>query len=47
MPWLDELKRLRVRVDNEGYGRKMAEMADRRGLLEKFADGLAIEQLLQ
>lgn len=47
MPWLDELKRLRVRVDNEGYGRKMAEMADRRGLLEKFADGLAIEQLLK
>lgn len=46
MPWLDELKRLRVRVDNEGYGRKMAEMADRRGLLEKFADGLGIEQLL-
>ena len=47
MPWLDELKRLRVRVDNEGYGRKMAEMADRRGLLEKFADGLEIERLLQ
>ena len=46
MPWLDELKRLRVRVDNEGYGRKMEEMAERRGLLEKFADGLAIEQLL-
>ena len=47
MPWLDELNRLRVRVDNEGYGRKMAEMADRRGLLEKFTDGLGIEQLLQ
>ena len=47
MPWLDELKRLRVRVDNEGYGRKMAEMADRRGLLEKFADRLGIEELLR
>jgi hypothetical protein len=46
MPWLDELRRLRVRVDNEGYGRKMAEMAERRGLLEKFANGLDIEQLL-
>ena len=46
MPWLDELKRLRVRVDNEGYGRKMAEMAERRGLLEKFAGQLGIEQLL-
>lgn len=46
MPWVDELKRLRVRVDNEGYGRKMAEMAERRSLLEKFADGLGIEQLL-
>ena len=46
MPWLDELKRLRVRVDNEGYGRKMAEMAERHVLLEKFADGLGIEQLL-
>ncbi|MDE2685813.1 MAG: hypothetical protein OXI54_16930 [Chloroflexota bacterium] len=46
MPWLDELKRLRVRVDNEGYGRKMAEMAERRELLEKFANGLGIEQLL-
>lgn len=46
MPWLDELKRLRVRMDNEGYGRKMAEMAERRGLLEKFAGQLGIEQLL-
>lgn len=46
MPWLDELKRLRVRVDNEGYGRKIAEMAERRDLLEKFANGLGIEQLL-
>ena len=46
MPWLDELKRLRVRVDNEGYGRKIAEMSERRDLLEKFANGLGIEQLL-
>ena len=46
MPWVDELKRLRVRVDNEGYGRKMAEMAERRSLLQKFADELGIEQLL-
>ena len=27
MPWLDDLKRLRVRVDNEGYGKQMAEVA--------------------
>ena len=40
MPWQDELKRLRIRVDNEGYGRKMAEMAERRGLLEKFVNEL-------
>ncbi len=46
MPWEDELKRLRNRVDNEGYGRKMAEMAERRDLLEKFANRLGIEQLL-
>lgn len=46
MPWQDELKRLRVRVDNEGYGRKMAEMAERRGLLEKFVDQLGVDQLL-
>lgn len=46
MPWQDELKRLRVRVDNEGYGRKMADMAERRTLLEKFVNQLGIEQLL-
>lgn len=46
MPWQDELKRLRTRVDNEGYGRKMTEMAERRGLLEKFANGLGVERLL-
>ena len=46
MPWQDELKRLRVRVDNEGYGRKMAEMAERRSLLEKFVIQLDVEQLL-
>jgi hypothetical protein len=47
MPWEDELKRLRVRVDNEGYGRKIAEMDERRGLLEKFVAQLDVEQLLQ
>ena len=47
MPWQDELKRLRVRVDNEGYGRKIAEMDERRGLLEKFVAQLDVEQLLQ
>ncbi len=46
MPWLDDLQRLRRRVDNEGYGRKMAEMAERRTLLEKFAGGLGVEALL-
>ena len=46
MPWEDELKRLRTRVDNEGYGRKIAEMGERRGLLEKFANQLGVEQLL-
>ena len=47
MPWQDELKRLRTRVDNEGYGRKMAEMAERRDLLEKFATQLGVEKMLQ
>ncbi|MXZ90669.1 MAG: hypothetical protein F4W95_12525 [Chloroflexi bacterium] len=46
MPWLDDLNRLRVRVDNEGYGRQMSEVAERRGLLEKYADGLGVEKLL-
>ena len=47
MAWLDDLQRLRGRVDNEGYGRKMAEVAERRALLEKFAADLAIEELLR
>lgn len=47
MPWQDELKRLRTRVDNEGYGRKMVEMAERRDLLQKFAGQLGVERLLQ
>ena len=47
MPWDDELRRLRTRVDNEGYGRKVAEMAERRDLLEKFATGLRVEDLLR
>ena len=46
MPWLDELNRLRRRVDNEGYGRQMANAAERRGLLEKFAAGLGVNELL-
>ena len=46
MAWLDELKRLRTRVDNEGYGRRMSDVAERRGLLEKYADDLAVENLL-
>ena len=46
MPWLDDLNRLRVRVDNEGYGRQMSEVAERRGLLEKYAAGLRVEELL-
>ena len=46
MPWLDELNRLRRRVDNEGYGRQMTNAAERRGLLEKFAAGLGINELL-
>ena len=46
MPWLDDLKRLRVRVDNEGYGRQMAEVAERRALLEKYAGDLDVENLL-
>ena len=47
MPWDDELRRLRTRVDNEGYGRKIKEMAERRDLLEKFATGLSVEDLLR
>ena len=46
MPWLDDLNRLRVRVDNEGYGRQMAEVAERRSLLEKYAGDLRVEELL-
>ena len=46
MPWLDELNRLRRRVDNEGYGRQLADAAERRGLLERFAAGLSIDELL-
>ena len=46
MPWLDELRRLRVRVDNEGYGRRITEVVERRGLLERFAGQLAVDGLL-
>ncbi len=46
MPWLDDLKRLRVRVDNEGYGKQMAEVAERRTLLERFAVELAVEGMM-
>ena len=46
MPWLDELKRLRVRVDNEGYGRRMEQAAERRGLLERFAGEVAVDEML-
>lgn len=46
MPWLDDLKRLRVRVDNEGYGKQMTEVAERRTLLERFAGELAVEGLM-
>ncbi len=46
MPWLDDLNQLRVRVDNEGYGRRMAQVAERRGLLERFAAELAVDGLL-
>ncbi len=46
MPWPDELKRLRVRVDNEGYGRQIADVAERRSLLEKYAGDLKIEEML-
>ena len=46
MPWLDELNRLRRRVDNEGYGRQLADAAERRSLLERFAAGLSIDELL-
>lgn len=46
MPWLDDLKRLRVRVDNEGYGKQMKEMAERRTLLERFAGELAVESMM-
>ena len=46
MPWLDDLKRLRVRVDNEGYGKQMADVAERRTLLERFAGELAVEGMM-
>ncbi len=46
MPWLDELRRLRVRVDNEGYGRRITDIAERRNLLERFAGQLEVDGLL-
>lgn len=46
MPWQDQLNQLRVRVDNEGYGQRMAQVAGRRGLLERFAAELAVDTLL-
>lgn len=46
MPWQDELNQLRVRVDNEGYGQRMAQVAERRALLERFAAQLAVDGLL-
>ena len=46
MPWQDELNQLRVRVDNEGYGQRMAQVAERRMLLERFAAQLAVDGLL-
>lgn len=47
MPWQDELNQLRVRVDNEGYGQRMAQVAERRALLERFAAQLAVDGLLR
>lgn len=46
MPWLDDLKRLRVRVDNEGYGKQMAEVAERRRLLERYAADIAMDRMM-
>ena len=46
MPWLDDLKRLRVRVDNEGYGKQMADIAERRRLLERYAVGIAMDRMM-
>ena len=46
MPWLDDLKRLRVRVDNEGYGKQLAEVIERRRLLERYAAGIAMDRMM-
>jgi hypothetical protein len=45
MSWRDDLNRLRARMTN-GYDVRMAQMAERRGLLEKFATELGIDNLL-
>ena len=46
MPWLDDLKRLRVRVDNEGYGKQLADVAERRTLLQRYTTSLAVDGML-
>lgn len=46
MPWQDDLKRLRVRVDNEGYGKQMSDVAERRRLLERYAVGIAMDRMM-
>ena len=45
MPWLDELKRLRASTKNT-YDLRMAKVAVRRSLLEKFAVELSVDSLL-
>ena len=47
MPWQDELKELRASIEGEGgYLDQMAEVAERRRLLERFAVEMEAESLL-
>ena len=47
MPWQDELKELRANIEGEGgYLDQMAEVAERRRLLERFAVEMEAESLL-
>ena len=45
MSWLDQLKGLRRKIEGN-YVRRMAEVATRRGRLDRFANELDVENML-
>ena len=46
MPWPDDLRQLRAQLKDSGYDRQMAQAAERRRLLERFADRLSVQDML-